>query len=86
MSEEKMSSPESDDLSATTAQAEELFVFPTSFAQQRLWFFDQLIPARPLYNIPSVLRLTGPLDVAALEQSFNEVVRRHETLRTTFAA
>lgn len=57
---------------------------PLSFAQQRLWFLKQLEPANPLYNIPGAVRLRGVLNVAALEQSFNEIVRRHEALRTTF--
>lgn len=57
---------------------------PLSFAQQRLWFFDQMEPGNPLYNLPGALRLRGSLNVAALEQSFNEIVRRHEALRTTF--
>ncbi|MBG1271675.1 non-ribosomal peptide synthetase [Nostoc sp. WHI] len=54
-----------------------------SFAQQRLWFLDQLIPNNPFYNIPLALHLTGSLNKAALEQTFNEIVRRHEALRTT---
>jgi amino acid adenylation domain-containing protein len=57
---------------------------PLSFAQQRLWLLDQLEPGNPAYNISTVYRLRGPLDVAALEQSFNEIVRRHGTLRTSF--
>jgi amino acid adenylation domain-containing protein len=59
---------------------------PLSFAQQRLWFLNQLMPGNAFYNIPGGLQLKGPLTVAALEQSLSEVVRRHEALRTTFAA
>ncbi|MDB4896752.1 MAG: amino acid adenylation domain protein, partial [Firmicutes bacterium] len=58
---------------------------PLSFSQERLWFVDQLEPGSSLYNIPAAIRLTGPLDVAALEQSLNEIIRRHETLRSTFS-
>ncbi len=59
---------------------------PLSFAQQRLWFFDQWEPENSVYNIPMVVRLKGPLDVDALVQSLNEIVRRHEALRTTYFA
>ncbi|HEX3131502.1 MAG TPA: amino acid adenylation domain-containing protein, partial [Thermoanaerobaculia bacterium] len=58
---------------------------PLSFSQERLWFLDRLQPGGSAYNIPVVLRLSGPLDVTALERSFREVAQRHETLRTTFA-
>ena len=64
--------------------SEEVFVFPASFAQQRLWFLDQLFPGTS-YNVLTALRLTGVLNLAALEESFNEIVRRHEVLRTTFS-
>ncbi|HZN91762.1 MAG TPA: condensation domain-containing protein, partial [Myxococcales bacterium] len=57
---------------------------PLSFAQQRLWFLDQLEPNNPLYNVPVALRLSGALDVPALEKSLGELIRRHEALRTTF--
>jgi amino acid adenylation domain-containing protein len=59
---------------------------PLSFAQQRLWFIDQLEPGRPLYNIPVALRIDGPLRSAVLVQSLGEIARRHEALRTVFAA
>src|ERR687885_401863 len=65
-------------------QETEVFVFPASFAQQRLWFLNQLAPGNPFYNVSTALRLTGSLNLAALEQTFNEIVRRHEVLRTTF--
>ncbi|MFZ5918978.1 MAG: amino acid adenylation domain-containing protein [Chloroflexota bacterium] len=58
---------------------------PLSFAQQRLWFLDQLEPGNLFYNIPIAMRLQGKLDVAALERVLSEIVRRHEALRTTFA-
>ncbi|MGB2958307.1 MAG: amino acid adenylation domain-containing protein, partial [Bacteroidota bacterium] len=57
---------------------------PVSFAQQRLWFLDQLAPGSPMYNIPVALSIQGPLDVTALEKSMSEVVRRHEILRSTY--
>ncbi|HWW75929.1 MAG TPA: amino acid adenylation domain-containing protein, partial [Pyrinomonadaceae bacterium] len=57
---------------------------PLSFAQQRLWFLEQFEPGGSAYNVPAALRLTGNLDVAALERTINEVVRRHEVLRTRF--
>ena len=62
----------------------EVFVFPTSFAQQRLWFLDQLAPGNAFYNVSTALRLTGSLNFTALKQTFNEIVCRHETLRTMF--
>ncbi len=61
-------------------------VLALSFAQERIWFLDQLARNTPLFNMPSALRVEGPLDVEALQRSLREVVRRHEALRTTFTA
>jgi len=55
-----------------------------SFAQERLWFLDKFEGGIATYNMPAALRLSGSLNVVALEQSFNELIRRHEVLRTTF--
>src|SRR5207253_10665195 len=57
-----------------------------SFSQQRLWFLDQLEPGSPLYNLPVAMRMQGEPDPAVLASSFGEIVRRHEVLRTVFAA
>jgi amino acid adenylation domain-containing protein len=57
---------------------------PLSFAQQRLWLLDRLDPGNISYNSSATVRLVGSLHVEALEQAFNEIVRRHEVLRTTF--
>jgi len=57
---------------------------PLSFAQQRLWFLAQLDPGSSSYNLPGAVRISGDLDVGALQRSLVEIVRRHESLRTTF--
>src|SRR6185295_11921852 len=58
--------------------------YALSFAQERLWFIDQLQPGGAAYNIPVAVRLDGPVDVVALASVFSEIVRRHQSLRTTF--
>ena len=55
-----------------------------SFAQRRLWLLDQLLPSGSVYNVPRVVRLVGALDVEALRRAFDELLRRHEALRTRF--
>ncbi|MGI2909660.1 condensation domain-containing protein, partial [Tolypothrix sp. VBCCA 56010] len=57
---------------------------PVSFAQQRLWFLQQFEPESGFYNIPVAMRFQGQLNVAALEQSLNQIINRHEALRTNF--
>lgn len=57
---------------------------PLSFSQRRLWFFHQLDPQSPLYNLPIAHRLSGPLDVSALQRALDAIVARHEMLRTRF--
>lgn len=64
---------------------EDVFVLPASFAQQRLWFIEQLFPGDSLYVIPLVFRLTGSLEQSCLSQSLQAIVQRHEVLRTSFA-
>jgi Condensation domain len=59
---------------------------PLSYAQQRLWFLEQLEPGVSAYNLSIAFRLTGILDVTAMEKSLGEIVRRHEILRTIFPA
>ena len=59
---------------------------PLSFAQQRLWFLDQMVPDSPAYNIPQAIQISGALDVEALQKTLDALVARHEVLRTTFAA
>ena len=71
--------------SALEADNSEFDKFPLSYAQERLWFLDQLEPNSPAYIIPAALRISGPLDSLALQASFNLLVSRHESLRTSFA-
>ena len=68
----------------SNAMTDKVSVFPVSFAQQRLLILDQLYRGSPLYNVATGVRLKGRLDVLGLERSINEIVRRHEALRTTF--
>jgi len=77
MLQEIYDSPEADE--------SEVFVAPVSFAQGRLWLLDGLNPGSATYNVPLAARLRGPLDVRALAAALEELVARHETLRTSFA-
>ncbi len=73
------------DKSAVIEPEDDVFVLPTSFAQQRLWFLDLLAPNSCAYNLIAAVRVSGLLKVEILERSVAEIVRRHEVLRTTFA-
>ena len=59
---------------------------PLSFAQQRLWFLDQLEPNSPMYNMPTPVRVRGHLELSALERAVDAIVARHDILRTRFVA
>ncbi len=71
-------------MTATNSVSNAEFIFPASFAQQRLWVLNSLAPKNPFYNVSAAIRLQGQLNITALEQTFNEIVRRHEVLRTSF--
>jgi amino acid adenylation domain-containing protein len=71
-------------LAPTLRRSERPAHVPLSFAQERLWFLEQLEPGTGRYNLPAAVSLRGELDTRALEWSLSEVVRRHEALRTTF--
>lgn len=60
-------------------------VFPLSFAQRRLWFLDKLQPGSAVYNVPTVLRLSGPIEWEAFRKGLRAVIARHEALRATFS-
>ncbi len=57
---------------------------PLSYAQQRLWFLEKISPEQAIYNVPLSVRLSGTLDVTALEQTLQQIIDRHEVLRTRF--
>jgi amino acid adenylation domain-containing protein len=76
-------SPEND---APQAEIErEMYIAPPSFSQQRLWMMHQLDPASPVYVLPAAFHIKGNLNIAALEKALNEILHRHEVLRTTFS-
>ncbi len=73
-------------MSENPSMEQRAFILPTSFAQERMWFLDQLEPCQAAYNVVEAFHLAGPLNVTALERSIQEIVQRHESLRTTFSA
>src|SRR5690606_17619052 len=58
--------------------------FPLSFAQRRLWFFEEMEPGNPAHHLADLMRIRGPLDATALESALTDIVRRHEVLRSVF--
>ncbi|MFP5288579.1 MAG: condensation domain-containing protein, partial [Thermoanaerobaculia bacterium] len=60
--------------------------YPLSDGQERLWFIDRMLPGNAAYNIAAAVEMAGPLDLAAFAAAMIEIVRRHETLRTSFPA
>ncbi len=65
--------------------SDDVFIFPASFAQQRLWFLDKLDPGQCAYNVPFAIHIEGDLDIDVLKRSICELIARHEILRTTFS-
>ena len=70
----------------TLSPEEEIFIFPTSFAQQRLWFLDRLMPGHRLYVVDVAIHLEGNVEISALRWAVDALVARHESFRTTFVA
>jgi amino acid adenylation domain-containing protein len=78
--------PPADETEASSGSpSADVFVFPASFGQKGLWLVDQLNPGSTAYGLSILWRIRGPLDIAAFERTLNEVVRRHEVLRTTLS-
>src|ERR1700733_12842499 len=71
---------------STLSPEEEIFIFPTSFAQQRLWFLDRLMPGHRLYVVDVAIHLEGNVEISALRWAVDALVARHESFRTTFVA
>src|SRR5215203_5320428 len=82
MPSQTLSPVSSGDTAATTLERP----IPAASGQRRLWFLEQMEPGSPLYNIPYLVRLSGPLDARALDRALGAVVERHEALRTNFVA
>src|SRR5260370_36272668 len=68
-----------------SAGPSEVFALPTSLAQERFWRLYRMNPGNPTWSVPVRFRLQGALETQLVERAFNEIVRRHEVLRTTFA-
>ncbi|ELR97625.1 non-ribosomal peptide synthetase [Gloeocapsa sp. PCC 73106] len=80
----KIEATQQEAIDSTIVPIKRTETIPLSFAQQRQWFLAQLEPDSPFYNIPAAIHLQGQLDINRLEESFNQVIQRHEILRTAF--
>src|SRR5215469_8446847 len=80
----KLSNATESKIAPEESASREVFVFPASFAQRRLWFLHQIDPRSTAYVMPAAYCVTGPLDSDVLKHSLIEIVKRHESLRTTF--
>src|SRR5438094_630468 len=76
--------PQTAGAKAAVCPSSDTFAFPVSSGQQRLWFLERFQPGSSLYNIPIAVRMEGPLDATLLSQAINQIIRRHEILRTRF--
>ena len=84
MTTARKSAPQTTGGQGASTPAPEIFAFPVSSGQQRLWVLERLFPGLPLFNFPVAVRMQGPLQAALLEQAVNQIVGRHEILRTSF--
>lgn len=62
---------------------DEVYILPMSYAQERIWFFEQMVPRSPTYNIPFILKIKGSVHPETLRKTLMHIVERHEVLRTT---
>jgi len=85
MKETVLTGSESTNKATSESIEQEVYVFPASFGQKRLWFLDQFEPNSPYYNIPSAFRLKGPFRLDVFKRAVDEIVARHESLRTLFS-
>ncbi|MGB9234323.1 MAG: condensation domain-containing protein [Terriglobales bacterium] len=79
-----LENPEATATTASSPEQGEVFVLPASLGQERFWALDRLNPGNPTWSVPVRFRLQGALDPALLSRAFNQILQRHEVLRTTF--
>ncbi len=82
--ESTRNSPAQQSSESQPLMSDEVHVFPMSVGQRQIWISEQLVPGTALYNVPAAIRLSGHLNASALERALQQIVARHESLRTTF--